>query len=151
MPLPIPGTMPNWRAQIGELAQGEMTCFISIYDPSNTNTAPYDSATDTGGYGLPAIVAANIPARVSFVRYPRPVNGAVDWTVNRAARIQIPLAAVSTPISKGLLIRVTAIGTSDDPVLLQLGFTVETGANGSLAAVRTIGCMTSMSVAPAVV
>jgi hypothetical protein len=150
MALPTPGITSHWTAQLGALAEKEMTCFITIYDPDNV-AHPYDSATDTGDYDSPTVVAANIPARVAFVRYPRPVNGVVDWSVNRTARIQIPLAAVTAPITKGLIIRVTDIGASDDPVLLEIGFTVETAANGSLAAVRTIACMTSMSPAPAVV
>jgi hypothetical protein len=150
MPLPLPGVASHWTAQIGALALAEMTCFITIYDPANVTSVPYNSATDTDGFTGPTVIAAGIPARVAFVRYARPVNGIVDWSVNRTARIQIPLAAVTVPITKGFVIRVTAIGTSDDPVLLQIGFTVETAANGSLAAVRTINCMTSISVAPAV-
>ncbi|MET4703116.1 DUF6093 family protein [Frigoribacterium sp. UYMn621] len=151
MPLPTPGATSHWTAQIGALAEREMKCEITLYDPTNTVTIPYDSATDTGGYDAPSIIKADVPARLVFLRYPKPVNGVVDWSVSHTARIQIPLTAITTPITKGLIIRVTALGESDDPALLQVAFTVETAFNGSFAAVRTISCISSLTVTPAVV
>jgi hypothetical protein len=146
MVLPSPAST-NWTAIVAAAARTQMNAVITIYNPS-APAAPYLPTADTGGYTGPTVIQADVPARIVFIRRPQEVSSADEWTTKRLARIQVPLDAVPAHIPKGSMIRVTAGG--DDPNLLQLAFQVTAAANGSLAAVRTIECISSLVSTPVV-
>lgn len=137
-----------WTSIVAAAAETQMTAVIDIYDPANPTTTPYDPDTDTGGYTAPAVILSGVPARAVFIRRPQEFNSTIDWTVSRPIRVQIPRRYADTPILKGYVIRFSDGG--DDPNLTKLSLEVMTAANGSLAAVRTIECKTSLAVTPPV-
>jgi hypothetical protein len=138
----------TWTSIVAAAAETQMNGVVDIYDPANPINVPYDPATDTGGYTVPSVILSQIKARGVFVQRPQEFSSTIDWTVKRLARIQIPRSYSATPILRGYVIRFTDGG--DDLSLPAWSFEVLSAANGSLAAVRTIECISSLAVVPAV-
>lgn len=136
----------TWTSIVAAAAETQMNAVIDIYKPGPPT--PYDPVADTGGVPTLVPVETAIPARAVFIRRPQEFNSSIDWTVSRPVRVQIPRSYADTPILAGYVIRFTDGG--DDINLTKLSLEVMTAANGSLAAVRTIECRTSVAITPVV-
>ena len=125
-----------------------MNATISIFDPTNVITVPYDPATDTGGYSTPLLL---VTTKARFTPLRRPVEGTAGeaWLTKRPGRFQVPLSSVpARPFIKGLIVRVTVCPKF--PEALQFSWTVLTAISSSDAAVCTIECLSELTITPPV-
>jgi hypothetical protein len=136
----------TWTSIVAAAAETQMNGVVDIYEPGAVT--PYDPITDTGGVPTLTPVLSDIKARGVWIRRPQDFGSTIDWSVKRPIRVQIPRSYADTPILKGYIIRFTDGG--DDPNLPKLSLEVMTAANGSLAAVRTIECVSSLAITPVV-
>lgn len=136
----------DWTSIVAAAAETQMNGVIDIYEPGAIT--PYDPIADTGGVPTLTPILSGVPARGVWIRRPQDFGSTIDWTVKRPIRVQIPRSYADTPILHGYIIRFTDGG--DDPNLPKLSLEVMTAANGSLAAVRTIECISSLAITPVV-
>lgn len=142
LPFPPPST-DDWAAEIAEAAGELMGAIISVYlpgDPANQ---------DEDGYSPPSVVLSRRRARVQHLKATRELNGEVRPEKRRNFRIQIDLTTDLPIIGEGMFIRVD--DADRDPSLEQYVYSVVSAVNSSNAALRTIECVSDMTVTPPVV
>ena len=180
MPLPSPTVTANIGALVAAAVGFALKGNVSIYDPTNPVDVPFDPVNDTGGYKVPALLpgtvaydpatkTGGIKARIVFLNGPHETASQVDWSVNRAVRVQVPLDTTTSLIPKGFLIRVNDGG--DTPALYGLypgsenppgtnvyptaptglAFTILSAVGGTDAALLTLECVSSLAPTPPIV
>ena len=126
---------------IAATAKQWMKATVTISDPSQSTTTPYDPATDSGGETVAAVLVTT-KARVQHLGNATPfvVEGA--WMTRMAYNISFPLENYPALIPGGMKVKVTDGGK--DVSLTEIELTVLAGAGSSSAAIRTLRCMSEM-------
>jgi len=136
MGLPAPFSGEDWEDEIAEDAFTEFNATIDIQDPNTLTTVPYDPVTGEGGYSVPQVIAAGIPARLQQVKSPRAVDTTYDYSEYRPYRVQTRMVDVPGLIPKGFQVVVKT--NPRDISIVGKVLAVQVSTNSSNAAVRTI-------------
>lgn len=135
---------PFWTGHAAGALTGFETAYISILDPNSTNDDDnFDIILNSGtveptelwqGYAQLAVFRQTLNAEIPA--------GAI--TQVRSVRFTVPLNGPTTPIRKGLIVRV--LECKHDPDATQYQYTVTSGLNSGLAFKRTIEAEADMGV-----
>ncbi len=130
----------SWWSEIADAARAEFRGVVSILDPSNVVTTPYDPVTGTGGPGEAAVVIDHRPARIQHLRPPFESDGSAHVDATRRVRVQLDIQAGDPDITPGFIVRVD--GGGNDTTLTHYRYKVVSALNSSQAALRTLECTT---------
>ena len=141
MGLPALFSGEDWEDEIAAEAATEFNATIDIQDPKTLVTVPYNTTTGEGGYSVPQVIAADIPARLQQVKSPRTVDTTYDYSEYRPYRVQTRMVDVPGLIPKGFQVVVKT--NPRDISIVGKVLAVQVSTNSSNAAVRTIETLMS--------
>lgn len=137
MALPSPNAVDDWSSAIREGAVAFMNGQVRVVRDSDP--APYDPVTDTGGETTEILVLAQRRARIQHISKPTETANSGAWETKQRFTVQVELLPGDAEVLKGH--RVEVVDGGENPHLVGKSLQVLKAAGSSFLPVLSIDCV----------